>query len=77
MQPERDVEIVRGVQALGLDPSQAPLDIPQEHPSRHVSSKLVIDATKKHAFPHVSVPPREHLEVVDARWDKYGLQRYS
>ena len=73
MQPDRDVEILRGTQAVGLDPSQAPPDVPQEDISRSIGSKLVIKATRKHAFPPLSLPPEEHLRRVDAEWEKYGL----
>jgi UbiD family decarboxylase len=73
VQPERDIDIVRGVKAIGLDPSQAPPEVPQGDPSRWVSSKAVIDATRKHAFPPLALPPKEHLQRVDARWEKYGL----
>ena len=75
MQPERDVEIVSNAKAIGLDPSQAPPDVPQENISRYISSKLVINATRKHAFPALALPPKEHLEIVDRQWEKYGFQR--
>jgi 4-hydroxy-3-polyprenylbenzoate decarboxylase len=75
VQPARDVEIVGETQAVALDPSQAPPDVPQEDPSRTLSSKVIIDATRKHAFPALSLPPKEHLRRVDAEWTKYGLDR--
>jgi len=73
VQPEKDIDIVRGVKAIGLDPSQAPPDVPQGHPSRLTSSKAIIDATRKHAFPPLALPPDGHLRTVDAQWEKYGL----
>lgn len=73
VQPERDIDIVRGVKAIGLDPSQAPPEVPQGHPSRWVSSKAIIDATRKHVFPPLALPPKEHLEKVDRQWEQYGL----
>ena len=73
VQPERDIDIVRGVEAVGLDPSQAPPDVPHHDPIRMISSKVFIDATRKHRYPPLSLPPREHLERVDARWESYGL----
>jgi UbiD family decarboxylase len=73
MQPERDVEIVRGTQAVGLDPSLVPPEVPQDDVSRYVGSKLVIKATRKHAFPPLALPPEDHLKKVDAQWGKYGL----
>jgi len=66
---------VSNAKAIGLDPSQAPPDVPQENISRYISSKLVINATRKHAFPALALPPKEHLEIVDRQWEKYGFQR--
>jgi UbiD family decarboxylase len=73
VQPERDVLIMPGMAAVSLDPSQTPADVPQEDMSRRVSSKIGIDATRKHAFPDVAVPPKEHLELVRKNWQSYGL----
>ena len=73
-QPAQDIKIIGEVQAVALDPSQAPPEVPQEDPSRGVSSKVVIDATRKHEFPALSLPPEEHLRRVDAQWAKYGLE---
>ena len=73
VQPERDVVIMPGMAAVSLDPSQAPVDVPQEDLSRRVSSKIGIDATRKHAFPDVAVPPKEHLELVRKNWQSYGF----
>jgi hypothetical protein len=33
-----------------------------------------IDATRKHKFPARSIPPREDLDRVDARWSEYGIE---
>lgn len=74
VQPAQDIRIIGEVQAVALDPSQAPPEVPQEDPSRRVSSKVVIDATRKHEFPALSLPPEEHLRRVDAQWAKYGLE---
>ncbi len=51
VQPERDIDLVRGVNAIPLDPYQAPPEVAQEDPSRWVSSKAIIDATRKHTSP--------------------------
>ena len=75
MQPARDVEIVHDAKAIGLDPSQAAPEVPQEDISRYISSKLVINATRKHAFPALALPPKAHLEIVDKQWEKYGFSR--
>lgn len=73
VQPERDVVIMPGMAAVQLDPSQAPAEVPQEDISRRVSSKLGIDATRKHAFPEIAAPPKEHLESVRKNWQSYGF----
>jgi 4-hydroxy-3-polyprenylbenzoate decarboxylase len=70
-QPAQDAWIVTDMPAVQLDPSQAPADVQQLDSRRRLSSKLVIDATKKHAFPSNSVPPREHLEEVWKNWPRY------
>lgn len=74
VRPDRDVYIEEDVQAVGLDPSQAPPTVPQHHPSRHVGSRVAIDATRKHDYPAVSLPPKEHLDLVASRWKDYGIE---
>lgn len=46
-------------------------------PSDQVSSKVGIDATRKHAFPALAVPPKEHLDRVDAQWERYGIREIN
>jgi UbiD family decarboxylase len=58
MQPEKDAFIMSGTAAVQLDPSQAREDVLQQDPTRRVSSKIGIDATRKHAYPAVAVPPQ-------------------
>jgi UbiD family decarboxylase len=72
-QPDKDCWIVRNMPAQGLDPSQAPANVPQHDPSRRISSVVAIDATMKHEYPPLALPPREHLEYVDRNWSKYGF----
>ncbi len=74
VRPDRDVYIERDVQAVGLDPSQGPPSVPQHHPSRYVGSRVAIDATRKHDYPAVSLPPKEHLDLVASRWKDYGIE---
>ena len=74
VRPDRDVYIERDVQAVGLDPSQAPPSVPQHAPIRHVTSRIAIDATRKHEYPAVSLPPKEHLDLVASRWKEYGIE---
>jgi UbiD family decarboxylase len=73
VRPDRDVYIEKDVQAVGLDPSQAPATVAQHHPSRYVGSRVAIDATRKHEYPAVSLPPKEHLDLVASRWKEYGI----
>jgi UbiD family decarboxylase len=75
VQPEKDAFIMSGTAAVQLDPSQAREDVLQQDPTRRVSSKIGIDATRKHAYPAVAVPPQEHLERVRADWHSYGFGR--
>jgi len=58
---------------VGLDPSQAPRTVPQHDPIRDVGSRLAIDATRKHDYPGISLPPKEHLNRVAAKWEEYGI----
>jgi 2,5-furandicarboxylate decarboxylase 1 len=74
VRPDRDVYIERDVQAVGLDPSQAPSSVPQHHPTRQVGSRLAIDATRKHEYPGISLPPQEHLDLVASKWKEYGIE---
>ena len=74
MQPAEDVHVVNNTDPLTLDPSQPLQDGMVVKPTEQVSSKVGIDATRKHHFPHLAVPPREHLEKVDAQWERYGIR---
>jgi len=74
MQPAEDVYVVKNTDPLTLDPSQPWKDGKTVIPTEQVSSKVGIDATKKHLFPPLAVPPREHLEKVDAQWERYGIR---
>ena len=73
VQPHKDILIAPNTAALRLDPSQAAEDVPPQDPSRLTSSKIGIDATKKHKFPPTSLPPAEHLQRVRAEWKEYGF----
>lgn len=73
MQPHTDVAVVPNTPAVRLDPSQAAEDVPQLDSTRRLSSKLGIDATRKHAYPPASLPPHEDLIRARARWAEYGL----
>ncbi len=47
LQPERDAFIVQGMAAVQLDPPQATEYVVQQDPSRRISSKIGMDATRK------------------------------
>jgi UbiD family decarboxylase len=73
MQPAEDIHIQRGMDPITLDPSQ-PLKDGQPVLSRdQVSSRVGIDATRKHAYPALAVPPKRDLDRVAAKWDSYGI----
>ncbi len=77
VQPHRDIVVVPRAPAVRLDPSQAAEYVPQMDPARRLSSKLGIDATRKHAYPPASLPPAEDLARVRERWAAYGLPALS
>ena len=74
MQPATDVRIIPNADPITLDPSQPLRDGKVVSASEQVSSKIGIDATRKHAYPAPSVPPKEHMERVAAQWDRYGIK---
>jgi UbiD family decarboxylase len=74
-QPGRDTFIVNGVVPSGVDPSTAPPDIPQHDPRRRAGSKILIDATRKHAYPPAARVPEEHIAVVQKKWSSYGFTK--
>jgi 2,5-furandicarboxylate decarboxylase 1 len=47
--------------------------MPEER--RAWGSKIGIDATRKHPYPQVSLPPGEMLEEVKKNWNRYGLPK--
>lgn len=73
VQPEQDAFIIPGMAAVQLDPSQAREDVLQQDPTRRLSSKIGIDATRKHPFPAIAMPPKEHLDRVRREWRSYGF----
>lgn len=77
IQPDQDVRIVSSTDPITLDPSQPLKDGKPLPAAEQVSSKLGIDATRKHPYPAPSVPPKEHLEKVAAQWERYGIRAVS
>jgi len=74
VQPSEDVHVVRNTDPLTLDPSQPWKDGKAVPPTEQVSSKVGIDATKKHPYPAFAVPPQADLDKVDAQWERYGIR---
>lgn len=72
VQPHRDVEIIKEVTGIHLDPS-LPLYERQTGHSR--TSKMIIDATRHDAkeFEVVCSPDPGAVEKVEREWDKYGI----
>jgi UbiD family decarboxylase len=77
VRPERDVQIVRETPPTPLDPAMGPPEVGREARRAQLSAKVAIDATRKHKYPARSIPPREHLDEVDRRWDGYGIEARS
>ena len=73
VQPARDVYVSRDTPTVALDPSLAEDDVDQDERKTVLSSKVGVDATRKHPFPARSIPPRADLDRVDAQWDQYGI----
>jgi UbiD family decarboxylase len=72
-QPHRDARIVRATQ-LALDPSLVPsTDRRSAQFDKLEASALLIDATRKWAYPPLSLPRREYMEHARERWDQLGL----
>jgi UbiD family decarboxylase len=74
-QPARDSFTVSGVVPSGVDPSTAPADVPQHDPRRRAGSKILIDATRKHAYPPPARVPREYIEAAQKKWQEYGFSK--
>lgn len=72
VQPHRDVDFIKEVQGVVLDPSM-PLTSTGE---RKTTSKMIIDATRYDAknFSSVCVPAAATQKKVDREWEKYGIR---
>ena len=73
VRPELDIQIIHQSPPTPLDPSIAAANIARELRRGGLSAKVGIDATMKHAYPARAIPPTEHLQEVDKRWESYGL----
>ncbi len=75
MQPHRDIRISLN-RVADLDPSNAPPDEPDtNYPFPNGNSSLLIDATRKWAYPPVSLPKKEFMERARQIWEELGLPR--
>ncbi|MEI9475455.1 MAG: UbiD family decarboxylase [Deltaproteobacteria bacterium] len=75
MRPHLDTRIVPGRTILS-DPSTAPPTANSEerlYPSPTGASALLIDATRKWAYPPVSLPRKEFMEKAREIWEELGL----
>lgn len=77
VQPAKDCLIVPETAAVRLDPSTAPEDEPQLTKTRAIGSKILIDATKKHKYPSLAIPPKEHLDRIKANLELYGFEKLT
>ena len=73
MQPAEDIHIQRGTDPITLDPSQPLRNGERVPPTEQVSSRVGIDATRKHPFPALAVPTKRDLDRVAAKWSLYGI----
>jgi len=74
MQPAEDITIQRGMDPITLDPSQPLVNGKPVLSKDQVSSRVGIDATRKHPYPALAVPPKRDLDRVAANWDAYGIK---
>ncbi|MDO8691697.1 MAG: UbiD family decarboxylase [Dehalococcoidia bacterium] len=72
VQPHRDVEIIKEVTGIHLDPS---LPLVERLTGHSRTSKMIIDATRHDAkeFEIVCTPKKEATEKVEREWAKYGI----
>ena len=71
VQAARDIEILREVTGIFLDPSLPPAE--QAGPAR--TSKMIIDATRYDSknYPPVCLPSAEAMAKVQREWERYGI----
>lgn len=75
MQPHRDVKVLEG-KSPALDPSGYPPGASKDErsfPKPQGASSLLIDATRKWAYPPVGLPKREFMERAMKTWKEEGL----
>lgn len=76
MQPHLDVRIIQG-KSSHFDPSACPPNLQSvedvTYPPPRGTSAILIDATRKWAYPPVSLPGREYMEKAKVVWQELGL----
>jgi 4-hydroxy-3-polyprenylbenzoate decarboxylase len=78
MQPDRDMKVL-GNRAIGLDPSGLPpvtqmRDMTQQ---ANFGSMVLIDATRKWAYPPVSLPAKQYMERAKEIWEQLQLPKLT
>jgi UbiD family decarboxylase len=73
VQPESDLRVVGGIEAMPLDPSMGSPEEVAKKGRGGLSSRVIIDATCKWRYPEIALPPREMLKRVGQRWHDYTL----
>ena len=76
MQPDRDVQIVKG-KAAQLDPSAIPPEEEAKLQGYPPTSGILIDATRKWAYPPTSLPKKEFMERARKMWEEEGLPQLT
>lgn len=72
MQPDSDIQICGRNKISLMDPTTAPLEQHTER-THHLSSSMMIDATRKWDYPPVSLPKKEFMERARQIWKEEGL----
>lgn len=75
MQPHLDLRITTGKSSM-LDPSGAPSGSPtaeRRFPKPVGTSAMLIDATRKYAYPAVSLPAKEYMDDARKIWEELGM----
>ena len=72
MQPGGDLRVIPG-RTAALDPSSAPPEEARKKKERTETSALLINATRKWAYPPVSLPRMEFMERAREIWEEEGL----
>ncbi len=71
-QPQSDIEVIGNITGVNLDPS---LPEYERETKAYRTSKLIIDATKPVHVPFAAecLPKKDVMEMVEANWERYGI----